>query len=297
VSEITFAIPFYRDVGYLERAMRSVVNQTIDDWIMIVVDDGGPDGVGAVEAVAQLADERIRYTRFDDNVGLAGNWNRCLDLATTPFVTLLHADDELLPGYGAAMLAAHRRHDRAAAVSCEVDIIDEQGRPARSAPDAFKRLLAPRRADDRVLSGDDGLASIMRGNHIFCPTMCLRRETIGALRFDARWRFVLDLALIADLLSAGHELVAIPTVAYRYRRHHQSQTALLTATAERFAEEATIHRLLSQRASELGWSRSQRMAALMPSVRLHAAYRAAGSLARGRLTDARRTLGAVSVRH
>lgn len=296
MTAITFAIPFYRDVAYLVRAMRSVVNQTIEDWTLLVVDDGGPDGAAAVDAVAQVGDARVRYARCDDNVGLAGNWNRCLDLATTPFVTLLHADDELLPGYGAAVLAAHGRHEGAAAVSCEVDIIDAHGRPARSAPDAFKRLLAPRRAEDRVLRGDEGLASVLRGNHIFCPTMCFRRDVVGDRRFDARWRFVLDLALIAELLVDGHELVAIPTVAYRYRRHRQSQTALLTATAERFGEEAAIHRLLSQQAGDLGWSRSQRMATLMPSVRLHAAYRAAASLAHGRFTDARRTLAAVTVR-
>ena len=136
-------------------------------------------------------------------------------------------------------------------------------------------------------------------NHAICWGSMLRlsseaRRAAGV--YCARSTVVLDLALIADLLVDGHELVAIPTVAYRYRRHHQSQTALLTATAERFAEEAAIHRLLSQQAGDLDWPRSQRMATLMPSVRLHAAYRGAASLAHGRFTDARRTLATVRAR-
>jgi hypothetical protein len=124
----------------------------------------------------------------------------------------------------------------------------------------------------------------MLGNTIFCPTLCLRTAAIGARRFDPAWRFVLDFAFVTDLLLDGAHLVGISEVAYRYRRHAGSQTALLTASAERFAEEVAFHRAVARRASAVGWRRTARFARAMPSVRLHAAVRAVESVAR-RTTD------------
>ena len=277
---ITFAVPFYRGVDYLARAVASVVNQTRDDWELVVVDDGGPDGAPAAAIVEGLGDPRARYVRAEHNVGLAGNWNRGLDLARTPFVTLLHADDELLPGYAAAVLGGHLRHPSAAGVFCEVDVIDATGRPTFSPPDLFKRMLAPRRATDREVVGDRGLARLMVGNTIFCPTVCWRTATIGARRFDPAWRFVVDLDFVADLLLDGARLVGIPDVAYRYRRHGESQTAKLTETSERFDEEVAFHRAVAARAAAHGWTRSARMASLRPAVRLHHGLRSVESVAR-----------------
>jgi glycosyltransferase involved in cell wall biosynthesis len=279
-ATITYAIPFYRDAAFLARAVASVVNQTRDDWRLIVVDDAGPDGAAASEVVEALRDPRARYVRADHNAGLAGNWNRCLDLVRTDFVTLLHADDELLPGYTAAVIDGHHRHPDAAAVFCPVDVIDAGGRPTFSAPDAFKRVLAPRRAVDHVVAGDRGLARLMVGNTIFCPTLCLRTAAVGTRRFDPAWRFVLDLAFVTDLLFDGARLVGIPDVAYRYRRHRGSQTAQLTATSERFAEEVAFHTAVARRAAVVGWTRTTRAARLMPSVRLHTALRTVESVAR-----------------
>jgi hypothetical protein len=116
------------------------------------------------------------------------------------------------------------------------------------------------------------------GNTIFCPTLCFRRDAVGARRFDARWRFVLDLAFLTDLLLDGAEIVGVPDVAYRYRRHRESQTAQLSATSARHDEEVAFHRDVAGRAAVAGWARSARAARLMPSVRLHAGLRTVESV-------------------
>ena len=76
---------------------------------LVIADDCGPE-TGVLELVARLNDPRITYVRNPKNLGLAGNWNRCLDAVTSPLFTLLHADDELLPNYVETMLAAADRH-------------------------------------------------------------------------------------------------------------------------------------------------------------------------------------------
>lgn len=297
MAEITFAIPFYRDAGLLARAVASVQAQTIDDWELVVVDDAGPDGPAAAALVASIDDVRARCIRHDDNAGLAGNWNRCLDVATAPMVTVLHADDELSPRYGELVLAARARHPQAAAVFCGAEIIDGDGRPMRSLPDTVKKIVSPRRGSgaDLVVQGDRGLASLMRGQYVFCPSLAYVRAEFGPLRFDERWRMVIDLALLSELLFTGRQLVGVPEVAYRYRRHGANQSAVLTADADatRFREEVAIHRAIAARATTIGWRHTARMAAVMPTVRLHAVYRALGDAARGDAASARAKLRAL----
>jgi len=62
------------------------------------------------EAVARVGRGRVRYVKNEKNLGIDGNFNRCVDLAETDFVTVLHADDELMPNYTATMLRALERY-------------------------------------------------------------------------------------------------------------------------------------------------------------------------------------------
>ena len=60
---------------------------------------GSYDRDGVAELVAGFGDPRIAYRANDATLGITANWNRCLDLADTELVTLLHADDQLGPEY------------------------------------------------------------------------------------------------------------------------------------------------------------------------------------------------------
>lgn len=287
---LTFAIPFYRGVPYLERALDTVRSQSLGAWEVVVCDDAGPDP-GAAGLVAGYGDPRIRYTRNPANLGLARSWNRCLELSGTDLVTVMHADDELEPGYAAAVVAAHDRHPGATAVYTRTSIIGTDGQPAFSPVDVAKRFIEPRPTGDAVICGEAGLTRMMRGSFIFCPTLCYRRSALGDVRFQDRWRFVVDLELIADLLLGGHRIVGLPDRLYRYRRHAESQTARLTEGTERFREEIAVHDEIAARAERVGWHRAARTARRKPTVRAHLLLRIAADLARGRIDAARAKVG------
>lgn len=287
---LTFAIPFYRDLPYLERALDSIGAQSFDEWQAVVCDDAGPEP-GAADLVARYSDPRIRYVRNAVNLGLARNWNRCLEVSPTDLVTVMHADDELEPGYAGAVVAAHDRHPRATAVYTRTSIIDARGQPTFSLVDLSKRFIEPCPIRDAVVEGENGLVRMMRGSFIFCPTLCYRRSMLGDLRFEDRWRFVVDLELIADLLLGGHRVVGLRDRLYRYRRHAASQTARLTVGTERFREEIAIHDEIADRAERVGWHHAARTARRMPTVRAHLLLRIAVDLARGQGDAARAKLG------
>jgi glycosyltransferase involved in cell wall biosynthesis len=281
VSErLGIAIPFHRGVDWLEAAVRSVLEQTRGDWRLFVVDDGGAEQ-GAEARLRALSDSRIAYHRNPGRLGMVPTWNRCLELADTELVTLLHADDLLLPGYAELVLRLAARFPEAAAVCCEARIIDAAGRPAFSLADAVKPWFRPR-GDPLVLRGEEGLRALMAANFVMCPTLCFRKAVLGARRFSGAWQQVQDLDLTSGLLLDGDAIVCSGQVAYAYRRHAEGATALQSDSGLRFDEEIRLFERVAARAEERGWHRAAAVARRKRIVRLHLLWRFVRDLLRAR---------------
>jgi glycosyltransferase involved in cell wall biosynthesis len=90
---VTVVTPTYNHERYIGTCIESVLNQTFEDWEMVVVDDGSTDGTRAV--VEAYADSRIKLVR-QENVGIAGlsrTYNRALAESQGEFVAILEGDD------------------------------------------------------------------------------------------------------------------------------------------------------------------------------------------------------------
>lgn len=91
-AEVTVVIPLYNKARVIDRAIRSVVEQTFRRWHLIVVDDGSTDE-GAARVTKFLDDPRVRLVR-QDNAGPGAARNAGLALTKTRYVAFLDADDE-----------------------------------------------------------------------------------------------------------------------------------------------------------------------------------------------------------
>ena len=281
---ITFAIPYYSGADYLVRALGSVLAQQGVEWQALVCNDGKDD---IARLVRDAGKGRVRYLVNDKNLGMAGNWNRCLDAAETDLVTLLHGDDELTPEYGARMAAALHEHPRAAAAYCRYDVIGPASEPVRSMSDFVKDLIDPARRGDTVLAGEAGMRALMRANIIAAPTLCYRKSVLGTRRFQAGHKFVLDWELTMQILLDGDEIAGVHDKLFRYRRHPEQATERLTHAGLRFREEIEFYQRAAARLAERGWTGAARIARRMRFTRLHIAYRTARSAARLELADVR----------
>jgi glycosyltransferase involved in cell wall biosynthesis len=288
-ARITFAIPFHRGLDYLRETIESVRAQRIAAWRCLVLDDRGEPG-GVAEVVARFGDARIAYHDNGQTLGIVGNWNRGLDLATTELVTLLHADDRLLPEYCDVLFALADANPNAVALCCDAEIIDAQGRPRFSLADAVKRRLVPRGEPWRI-EGEPGLRAIARADFVMCPTVAWRRERLGARRFDPRLKQAQDLEMLARLLLDGEAIAGTRRRAYAYRRHAASATAVQTEDLSRFEEEIAVMDWIAARARERGFGDAARVADGKAIVRLHLAARIAADLASLRGGAALRKLG------
>lgn len=86
----------YNRAELLPRAIDSVLAQTLDDFELVVVDDGSTDATGAV--VAAVADPRVRYVH-QENQGLSAARNTGVAHAAGRYVTFLDDDDLALASW------------------------------------------------------------------------------------------------------------------------------------------------------------------------------------------------------
>jgi hypothetical protein len=293
-TKLTIAIPFFQGTGYLRQAIDSVLRQSEPAWQLLVCDDASPE-TDVRHLVLGYGDPRIRYVRNERNLGMVGNWNRCLDQAQTDLVTLLHADDQLLDCYVAMMSEAAERHSGAVALFCRARIIGEDGRSRFSFPDVYKRLLAECLGNGLHLEGRTALEALLRGDFIMCPSVCYRKSRLGLRRFSAGWRFAQDMEFFTRLLFQGETLVGLPTAGYAYRRHQLNATSEYTRSLLRFEEESQLYDALAYAADSRGWGQAARLARRKSVIKLNLLYCSAADMLRLRLQEAWQKL--VFLRH
>lgn len=266
-ADISFAVPYYSAPEYLREALASLCNQTHLNWEAVVVDDASPEPIA--DLITELNDRRITYVRNETNLGLAANWNKALGLTTAPLVCILHSDDLLEPNYASTMIELLTATPEATAGHCRVSIIGADGLPRWTLTDAVKRIIQPKAKGLVVSAGEDGLASMLRGSWIYCPTLCFRRSQLPSVPFDNSWRFMLDFDLIARIFLNGQQLIGTTSKLYRYRRHDAAQTRVLTNELTRFEEELSFYAQMYRAAKERRWLTAQRHAQRATVIRLH----------------------------
>ncbi|MFZ1545905.1 MAG: glycosyltransferase [Candidatus Nitrotoga sp.] len=97
MSKVSICIPTYNGARYLEACLDSILNQTYKDIEILVVDDGSTDATLEILECYAANDQRIRLIRNEQNLGLVGNWNRCIELACGEWIKFVFQDDLIAP--------------------------------------------------------------------------------------------------------------------------------------------------------------------------------------------------------
>lgn len=94
--KFSIVIPVYNKAPYVERAIRSVLNQTVENFELIIVCDPSTDG--SEDLVKQIKDSRIRvYERDTPGAGGYAARNLGIQKASFHWIALLDADDMWYP--------------------------------------------------------------------------------------------------------------------------------------------------------------------------------------------------------
>ena len=222
---VSVCIPAYQADRYLQNLLDSVLNQTHDDYEVVVVDNNSTDGTA--EILAGIDDPRLRVVRNPATLPFVDNWNLAVRQARGDYVKLICVDDLLKPGCIAAQAAVLDEHPDVALVSVKCDFIDDDG-----------HLIAPdrglRRIEGRV-PARHAVRRVARSgiNPIGAPLAGMFRrahfDRVGG--FTGDFPFMSDLHLWVRLLSCG-DFYGVPEAHAVFRVRAGSLSGLTSVRAQ-----------------------------------------------------------------
>lgn len=201
---ISIIIPIYNVEPYLRRCVDSLLRQTCADFELILVDDGSPDGCGAICDAYAVRDDRVRVIH-KPNGGLSDARNAGLEIARGEYIAFVDSDDWVVPDYLERM---HTVLLETGADICECDILRTYGEEnippiAQSAPTVFGTA--------------DALAELIRDGafHQHVWNKLYHRAAIADIQFpkgktneDEFWTY--------QVFGRAEKIVKIPDVLYFY---------------------------------------------------------------------------------
>jgi glycosyltransferase involved in cell wall biosynthesis len=248
-------IPNFNYARYLQITIDSVLQQSEQDFEIIVADNASTDD--SVAVVAAFDDPRIVLVRNATNVGFAANIDRATEPARGRFRIVLSSDDIMLPGalarYRDVLLA--QPNPDACVLTSAVDIVDGEGvRTAiqhRPAGELFYREVAADAAtshDVVITPAHEALrASLLHKNTpaMFLATCYSATLFHAVCGYRSGYRMWPDSHFLNKLLSVDDtKLIYVPDRLFGYRVHNQNQMSQeLGRGALKYHLDAYLHTL------------------------------------------------------
>ena len=192
--KLSVIVPVYKAEAWLNECVDSLLNQTLKDLEIILVNDGSPDRSGEIMAdYAARFPETVRTLTLS-NGGQGRARNRGIELARGEYLGFVDSDDYVLPEMYETLCRVADT-EGADIVDCEIEAFYENG------------------ATERLRTWRDGKPIAAAGSA--CNKL-FRRSTVGEIRFPEGLKYE-DFGFSAKLLLRSRKTVHLPDALYRYR--------------------------------------------------------------------------------
>ncbi|MBN9520381.1 glycosyltransferase family 2 protein [bacterium] len=237
---LSVLLPNYNHADFLPKCLDEILGQSFTDFELIVVDDASTDdSVRVIEEYARR-DDRIRFYRNPQNLGVVATLNRCLGLARGEFAHGAASDDYVLPGYFEEAVALLRAHPTAGLATGLVDCVSDDGRLVYRGPGMWA-------AEPAYLSPDE---LVRRATECGVPGPAVWRRDLflaaGGYKPELKWHcdwFALQVVAFrhgACFIPRTTTVVRVTTDAYSAagQRNSQTQRPVLQRMLAEFADPA-----------------------------------------------------------
>ena len=205
---ISIVVPAYRTPeAFLRQMIDSVLAQTYPHWELCIA-NGSPEDAAMSDILQEYAksDERIRVEFLKENLGIAGNSNAALSMATGEFIGLLDHDDLLAPNALFEVADYLKKHPQTDMVYTDEDKVTED------LGEHFQPHLKP-----------DFNIDLLRSNNYICHFLVVNREIAaqtGGFRgeFDGAQDYDFIFRCAEKAKHVGH----VPEIVYHWRVHKAS---------------------------------------------------------------------------
>jgi len=138
VATVTIGIPFYNNETTLRNAIQSVINQTFQDWLLILMNDGSTDQ--SLEIAKQFESKKVIVFDDGENKGLISRLNQLIDMCESPFFVRMDSDDIMVPERLEKQISLLVRDTEVDLTGSSAYIIDEKNRITGIRMTSFKSV-------------------------------------------------------------------------------------------------------------------------------------------------------------
>ena len=203
---VSVVMTTYNGMAYVSEAIASIQFQTVDNWELIVIDDGSSDDT--VAAVLSTGDARVRVIQNAVNIGQTASLNLGLEEARSGLIARLDQDDLAMPTRLAEQLEMFEAHPELVLVGSWADIIDSEGQKTGD--------FRPPSYDDEIRR--DLIEKLWANPIAHSAVMYRRDDALLAGGYPSNVRLANDYALWLRLLRLG-AFANIPKPLCRLRLH------------------------------------------------------------------------------
>jgi len=239
----SICIPNYNYGRYIGEAIQSVLNQTYQNFEIIVADNASTDD--SVEVVKSFKDGRIRLIQNRRNIGFAPNLQRVTMEAGNQFVNVLSSDDQMKPDalevYARVLIELGKEAERTVLCS-DVERFNERGEVTsidRKARDGFYIESSKPEPGGGDWRGDGQIPYTVYAGRAVLSDSVRRLKTFapfGSITYSRRlWDEVEGYNSVRTIgpdkhfnykvLSVDPTVVYVPLVLYRYREYESDNRA------------------------------------------------------------------------
>ena len=218
MAKITVIMPVYNGEKYLEDAIDSILNQTFEDFILLVLNDNSTDSTPKILEKYQKEDQRIKIINKTKNEGPANLRNEGIERAESEFIALMDADDIALP----------TRFEK------QLEVFDND--PGIGVCGTWFTFFGDKqKLVKHVVDPDDIKIQFLSSCVIGNPTVMFRKSVIGDLRFEHQYVPSEDYGLWSQVVQKTR-FYNIPESLLDYRWHPNN----ISQTKEENARKANI---------------------------------------------------------
>lgn len=216
MPKVSIIVPTYNSEFFIKECIDNVTTQSLEDWELLLINDGSTDLSGKICEEYADKDKRIRVIH-KSNTGVSDTRNRGLDIAQGKYIIFLDADDYWYDHTALEKLVE-------TAEECNLDIVRGEYKAVdKNGNDLFERPLTKSKEEysGQVLTSGIFYTKIMCGEN-FLVLSLIRRNAISGLRFTKERSFLEDMEFYANLLLQPLRCMFVPIRFYAYRKTSSS---------------------------------------------------------------------------
>lgn len=232
----TFVILAYKESPYLEKCIKSVINQTYKSQIIIAT-------TTLNTFIKNLAQKYSLPIIEGKHTTIGGDFDFAIHSAKTPLITVAHQDDIYEPTYAAKIIKAYEKHPNSSIIFSDYFEIRNNKKIYTNTNLKIKRLLLTPAKFKKSLKSRHAKRFILKfGNSICCPAVTFVIKNCPKKIFDSNFKCNVDWHAWESLSKLPYNFTFVPQPLMGHRISAESTTTDIIRQGIRTKEDYQIFR-------------------------------------------------------